>query len=128
MIRFHREPGVDIHTLAGAYALDAVDDIERAAFDRHLAGCASCAQELAELQATVARLTDLNASVPPAALRQAVLAEAARTRQVPPGGRAAGPAQSRSWRTWTAAAAAAVVIAAGGGVIGYAVSDHSRPT
>ena len=27
---------VDIHALAGAYALDAVDDLERAAFDRHL--------------------------------------------------------------------------------------------
>jgi anti-sigma factor RsiW len=121
----HRDSGVDIHTLAGAYALDAVDDIERAAFDRHLAGCASCAQELSELQATVARLTDLNAAVPPAGLRQSVLAEAARTRQVPPGGRAAGRARSRSWRTWAAAAAAAVVIAVAGGSIGYVISDQN---
>ncbi len=29
--------GPEIHTLVGAYALDAVDDLERASFDRHLA-------------------------------------------------------------------------------------------
>ena len=26
----------DVHSLSGAYALDAVDDLERAAFERHL--------------------------------------------------------------------------------------------
>jgi anti-sigma factor RsiW len=115
---------IDIHTLAGAYALDAVNDIERAAFDRHLAECPSCAQELAELRATVARLTDLDVAVPPAGLRQSVLAEAARTRQAPPGSRATERARPRGWRTWAAAAAAAIVIAAGGGVVGYAISNQ----
>ena len=33
----------DIHALSGAYAVDALDDIERASFERHLAGCAAAA-------------------------------------------------------------------------------------
>ena len=37
----------DIHALCGAYAVDAVDDLERAAFDRHLADCEACAAEVA---------------------------------------------------------------------------------
>ncbi len=116
---------VDIHTLAGAYALDAVSDIERAAFDRHLAGCPSCAQELAELRATVARLTDLTPMAPPARLKQAVLAEAAQTRQARPGRVATERASSRGWRGWAAGIAAAAVIAVGGGAVGYAISNQN---
>jgi anti-sigma-K factor RskA len=119
---------IDIHTLAGAYALDAVDDIERAAFDRHLSGCTSCAQEIAELRATVARLTDLNSMTPPASLKQSVLATASRTRQVSPGGRATDRSRSRGWRTWVAGAAAAAVVAVAGGAVGYAISDQNTRT
>jgi hypothetical protein len=36
----------DIHTLAGAYALNAIDDMDRARFDRHLAECPACAAEV----------------------------------------------------------------------------------
>jgi len=119
---------LDIHTLAGAYALDAVSDIERAAFARHLASCDSCAQEMAELRETVARLADADATAAPARLKAAVLAEITRTPQVGPGrgGRegARRPERSRGWRGWVAAAAAAVVLAAGVGAIGYAVSDQ----
>jgi anti-sigma factor RsiW len=71
----------DIHALAGAYALDAVDDLERAAFDRHLRSCESCALEVAELTETVAWLTHSVAEPAPAGLRAAVLAEVARTPQ-----------------------------------------------
>ena len=42
----------EIHTLAGAYALDALTEIERAAFARHVAGCEACAIEVAELSET----------------------------------------------------------------------------
>jgi len=119
---------IDIHTLAGAYALDAVDDIERAAFDRHLAECDSCAQELAEFRATVARLTDLSATAPPPALKQAVLAEAGRTRQLAPGGRGSASRRRRGWRGWAAGIAAAAVLVVGGGAIGYAVAGGSGTT
>ena len=30
----------EIHALSGAYAVDALDDLERAAFERHLGECA----------------------------------------------------------------------------------------
>jgi anti-sigma-K factor RskA len=119
----------DIHTLAGAYALDAVTDIERAAFDRHVAECPSCAQELAELRETVARLTDSSSVAPPASMKHAVLATAARTRQVSPSRLAGSPAgrrTGRGWRGWMAAAAAAVVIALGAGLGGYAIAHHGN--
>ena len=32
----------DLHSLSGAYALDALDDDERADFEEHLARCATC--------------------------------------------------------------------------------------
>ncbi len=116
----------DIHTLAGAYALDAVTDIERAEFARHVAGCESCAQELAELRATVARLSDATSRSAPPHLKASVLASVAQTRQLPPGrDRDARETtkRSRGWRGWAAAAAAAVVVAAGGGVAGYEISN-----
>ena len=34
----------EIHALSGAYAVDALDDIERAQFERHLATCAGLPQ------------------------------------------------------------------------------------
>ena len=46
----------DLHTLTGAYAADALDPVERDAFERHLQECADCRQEVAELRATTARL------------------------------------------------------------------------
>ena len=39
----------DIHALSGAYAVDALDDVERAEFERHLASCAACREEVASL-------------------------------------------------------------------------------
>jgi anti-sigma-K factor RskA len=115
----------DIHTLAGAYALDALTDIERAEFARHVADCQSCEQELAELRATVGRLADATSRTPPPGMKESVLATVAQTPQLPPGRsrdmerRRVG----RGWRGWAAAAAAAAVFAAGGVAIGYAVAD-----
>ena len=39
----------DLHHLSGAYAVDALDDAERTSFEQHLAGCADCRAEVAEL-------------------------------------------------------------------------------
>jgi anti-sigma factor RsiW len=72
------------HTLAGAYAMNALDGPARARFERHLARCAECAQETAGLQEATARLAAAAAARPPAALKQRILAETARTRQLPP--------------------------------------------
>src|SRR5918999_1118607 len=53
----------DIHALSGAYAVDAVDDIERASFERHLAECPSCRAEVASLRETSAALAGVGAAV-----------------------------------------------------------------
>jgi anti-sigma factor RsiW len=102
----------DIHTLSGAYALDAVSDLERAAFRRHLEQCPACAQEVAELTETAARLAGASAAAPPARLRERVLAEVGRTRQLGPG-RAEPSRTTGRWRRWTAAAVAAAVVLLG---------------
>ncbi len=63
----------DIHALSGAYAVDALDDIERVGFERHLAGCATCRAEVASLREAAAALADDVALAPPPELRAAVL-------------------------------------------------------
>ena len=70
--------------LAGLYALDALEgeDLER--FERHLATNAELREEVAGFRATAARLGDVSAAEPPAALRDRVLAGVAATRQDQP--------------------------------------------
>jgi anti-sigma-K factor RskA len=114
----------DIHGLAGAYALDALDDIERAAFRRHLAECETCALEVRELCETTARLADATWAPPPPRLREAVLAEAARTRQVTPGRSGRRDHAPTRWRQWTAAAVAAGVLAVGAAGTTYAIQEQ----
>ncbi len=72
------------HTLAGAYALDAVAGADRARFERHLARCQACARELRGLREATARLAGAVAADPPAAVVERALVAAARTRQLPP--------------------------------------------
>jgi len=72
------------HTLAGAYALDALTEPDRMRFERHLAGCEACRQEASSLREAAGRLAADSAVPPPAHVREQVLAEAARTRQQPP--------------------------------------------
>jgi hypothetical protein len=72
------------HTLAGAYALDALAEPDRVRFERHIAGCEACRQEAGSLRETAGRLATVSAVPPPPHVREQVLAEAARTRQQPP--------------------------------------------
>jgi anti-sigma-K factor RskA len=74
----------DLHTLTGAYALDAIDGAERERFEHHLNRCQPCGQEVRGLQETATRLALAVARVPPPTLKTSVLAEAARTRQHSP--------------------------------------------
>lgn len=116
----------DIHALAGAYVLDAVDDVERAAFARHLAGCEACAVEVAELRETVTRLADESWSAPPPRMRDEVLAKVRQTRQLAPGRPERGgttPALLR-WRRRTAIAVAAGILVAGAGTATWAVQQQ----
>jgi anti-sigma-K factor RskA len=115
-----------MHTLAGAYALDALTELERAGFDRHMAECAACATEVAELTETAARLGTATALTPPPGLRAAVLADISRTRQVHdsrPTRAARGDTAAR-WRSRTLLAAAAAVLAVAGLGTVWTVEEH----
>lgn len=95
----------DLHTLTGAYAVDALLPEERARFDGHRSACAACRREVAELQATASYLATLLERTPPPALRRRVLDEVDRTRQVAPLTRRAVP-QDLADRSTTAGAGA----------------------
>jgi anti-sigma-K factor RskA len=66
-----------VHDLTPAYALDALDERERAAYEEHLATCAECRAELASLQETSSSLAyAVPAPPPPPALRERILEQA----------------------------------------------------
>ena len=85
----------DPHTLAGAYAMDSVTPADRAAFERHLEDCEPCRQEIRSLREATARLAGAVAVQPPPGMRDAALAAAASTRQLPP----VVPAESGPWQS-----------------------------
>ncbi|WIV62176.1 anti-sigma factor [Amycolatopsis nalaikhensis] len=121
-----------MHTLAGAFALDAVNDVERAEFARHLEQCESCAQEVAELRATAARLGAAMAEEPPPEFKDRVLAAMHATRQLPPRTRPGSPERHRRtaraprWAVIVSAAAAVVGLAAGGVFGGIALTQQQE--
>jgi anti-sigma-K factor RskA len=89
----------DLHSLSGAYALDALDPgAERERFTRHLSRCPSCASEVRGFREVATALAFASAAEPPPELRDRVLAAAVRTRQVPPEVRThARPRRTRAW-------------------------------
>jgi hypothetical protein len=116
----------DIHSLSGAYALDAVDDLERVAFERHLRECDSCALEVLELKETVSRLADTAVVEPPPTLRASVLDAVARTPQARPGRTHRSPATAaKRWQRFAAASIAAGVIAVAVGAGTWTVADNN---
>lgn len=84
-----------IHTLSGAYAVDALDHEERQAFEHHLAVCEDCRHEVRSLRAAASTLSAPEAVAPPPELRDALLAAVRSTRQLPPlTGRTDAPADA----------------------------------
>jgi len=83
-VKLTRASQRDEHTLAGAYAMDAISAADRERFERHLAGCEECAQEIASLRETTAVLASATAEPLPAGLKERIMAAAAVTRQQPP--------------------------------------------
>lgn len=65
------------HDLLAAYALDALDDEEREIFERHLADCEECSEQLALLREPVAALAyAAEGPAPPEALRGRIIESA----------------------------------------------------
>ena len=137
------------HTLAGAYALDALTRADRARFERHLARCPQCAAEISGLRETTARLAAAATTAPPAGLIQRAVAAAAQTRQLSPltrdtprpwprhraaAGTAAGmPGRSSLRRAWpprvaVALAGAVVILAAALGLAARSTQHQLQQT
>lgn len=111
----------ELSTLTGAYALDALNEQERAAFEAHLTTCADCAAEVRSLRAAAAELSRTSATTPPAELRGDLLAAIENVRPVPStadDGVSLRTHTARRW-VWQAIAAACLLLAAATGVWGY---------
>jgi anti-sigma-K factor RskA len=73
---------MDVHELTAAYALDALDPVERETYEAHLARCTQCREELASLGETATALAFAVVSPPPPPhLRGRVLTAAAVERE-----------------------------------------------
>lgn len=124
----------DARDLLGAWAIDAVDDRERALVERAIAADPGLAAEARELRDTVGMLGSADAEPPPTTLKDAVLAEVTSTPQAPQrddattrrqrtaGSRETAPRRGRM--RWLAVAAAAVI--AVGIPTGIAIDQANR--
>lgn len=102
----------DLHHLAAAYALDALDDVERREFERHYPTCEICASEVEDFRSVAASMAESTATKAPSGLKNSVMAEIAQTRQLSPRVAAAtAPNRRISGRVMLAAAAALVLLA-----------------
>lgn len=101
-----------LHDLTPGYALDALDESERAEYEAHLATCEQCRDELARMQDTVGALAyAVHSPAPPAELRDRIVgqARAERGNVVP-----LRPRRRLTYALGAVAAAAAVVALAVG--------------
>lgn len=126
----------DLHDLAALYVVDALEPAESLEFERHLAGCVACQQEVRAMHAVTEELAHSVEVTPPPSLRAAILAQIAAVPQepgpppdvsTPPRAhrgtvRALRPAARRP-RAPYLMAAAALLVAVGCG--GWALKSHS---
>ncbi|MEM7285722.1 MAG: anti-sigma factor [Actinomycetota bacterium] len=122
----------DLHHLAAAYALDALEPDERAAFEAHYPTCDICSAEVSDFRETAAVLAADAAVPPPSDLKASVMAEISRTRQLSPRrGDAVELDRVRGRRgrvlRAVAAVAAAVVLVVGTTVITRSDDDRFAP-
>lgn len=118
---------IDVHHLAAAYALDALDDRERAAFEAHYGSCEVCRNDVMEFRHTLTQVADSLVAPPPLSLKDKVMAEVAATRQLSP---LVAPVvalderrRARSLATMAAVAAAMVMIVVG--VVSFRGGDET---
>jgi anti-sigma-K factor RskA len=128
----------DLHKLTGAYAMDALDELERARFEQHLAQCEDCRAEVAELRETAALLSETVAVTPPPSLRDSVLAGISQVRPLAPevtttATPQAAPARSeqsagrRGWAPFLVAAALALFVGLGAMIVAPWADDDEVP-
>jgi anti-sigma-K factor RskA len=100
----------DLHTLTGAYVLDAVEPAEQARFEHHLRRCKPCGHEVRGLAETATGLAMAVAMQPPPQLKERVLTAVAVTRQLPPAAEHHGRARPALRQAWIPRLAVAVAV------------------
>jgi anti-sigma-K factor RskA len=115
----------ELHALVGAYALDALDERERAVYEQHLTECPTCAAEVREFQATAARLGEAASTPPPPGLRESVLEAARRTPQQRP---VVTVVPASRWRRHAPKLLAAAMVIAIVGVVGLYLDEKDEKT
>ena len=108
---------------AGAYLLGAMNDLERQTFERHLAGCDECQEELARLQPAADALPgSVQQFEPPARLKASLMEVVEREARVEPAERLEAPRRRPRLRFFMRPAfvAAALLI---GLVVGFGVAQ-----
>ena len=125
----------DEHAMLELYVLDAVDEMERRRFDKHLRACSTCRQQRDSMREVLADLSRTVAMPAPPQLREQVLAMArstpqhgsiARVEEATDSGR--HPSHLLRRRGVLAAAAAIVLAAAGAGTWEATHSSPSPPS
>jgi anti-sigma-K factor RskA len=126
------------HDATGAYVLGALDEVERTAFEEHLAGCPACREEVDELlPAAQALPISVDPVAPPPALKARIMAEVEREASLlaaagPEADRPAPAAAERRRRRFSlrvprlAPAAVAAVLLVAGIAIGVGASQLSN--
>ena len=89
----------DIHGLVGAYAVDAIDEQERSAFELHLAECPECQAEVASLREAAQQLSLMSETAPPSSMRDCGARRHPHRPSAPPS-RGAVPWLGRLWTRW----------------------------
>lgn len=111
----------DIHDWSGAYALDALDDLERQRFEHHLSTCPTCPADVLAYRQVAASLP-VEPLAGSTALRTRVLQEASTTPQLSSTARA--PRRRSLPTTFVLVAAAFALFAAAGSVTLSVVTDR----
>lgn len=96
------------------YALDALDNAQRALIEEHLESCVSCRRELESLRGDMALLAlSTSGSHAPQRSRERLMAAIAAERPVAVPERSAGAVNARGWFGWLGWMAAALMLVAG---------------
>jgi putative zinc finger protein len=106
------------HTDVGAYSMGLLEEQDRLAFEDHLAGCPSCAAELAELFPMAALLRGVEPVEPVAEPAEAAVTDLLRHR-------AARQRQRSRWQV-ALGAAAGIALIGGGIAVGSAVAPRQN--
>lgn len=116
---------LDLHHLAAAYALDALEPDERIEFEAHYHDCDVCSQDVRDFRSTLAAVGELSVSSPPAEMKARVLEQIAATRQLSPriAARRLGSSTARRSSLFAAAAALLLLVGATAFFVGRGSQD-----